>query len=78
MVDASNPSSSETFSARFVMTHKREEIETLQARLLGAVERMQYDQTSQFAIKLALDWRKFKFRAAVFLRLTGSAVKYRL
>ena len=48
-------SSSQAYDERFVLRYHREEIEHLQQTLLGAVERMQYDPTSCFAIRLALE-----------------------
>ncbi|MHC5028003.1 MAG: ATP-binding protein [Planctomycetota bacterium] len=55
MVDAGNPSSSDAFNAQFVVTNERGEIELLQTRLIGEAKRMQYNEASQFAVKLALE-----------------------
>lgn len=43
------------YDQRAVLSGHREEIETLQQTLLGAAERHEYDQTSCFAIRLALE-----------------------
>jgi serine/threonine-protein kinase RsbW len=43
------------FDERFVLRYRREEIDRFQKALLQAVERHEYDQTSSFAIKLALE-----------------------
>jgi serine/threonine-protein kinase RsbW len=48
-------SSQESFSGRFVLNNRREEIELAEQSVLKAVEQRQYDQTSVFAIRLALE-----------------------
>lgn len=48
-------SPSETFSGKFVLNYRREEIEMAEQSLLQAVEQRQYDRTSIFAIRLALE-----------------------
>jgi serine/threonine-protein kinase RsbW len=48
-------SSQESFSGRFVLNNRREEIELAEQSLLRAVEERRYDRTSVFAIRLALE-----------------------
>jgi len=47
--------SNEEFAGRFVLTSAREEIERAEKSLLLAIERQQYDRSSLFAIRLALE-----------------------
>ena len=47
--------SNEEFTGRFVLTSAREEIERAEKSLLLAIERQQYDRSSLFAIRLALE-----------------------
>jgi serine/threonine-protein kinase RsbW len=48
-------SPNECFSGRFVLNNRREEIELAEQSLLQAIERREYDKTSVFAIRLALE-----------------------
>jgi serine/threonine-protein kinase RsbW len=47
--------SNEEFTGRFVLTSAREEIERAEKSLLLAIEQKQYDRSSLFAIRLALE-----------------------
>jgi len=49
------PSSPENFSGRYVLTSAREEIDRAEKSLLSAIEQRQYDRSSVFAIRLALE-----------------------
>jgi serine/threonine-protein kinase RsbW len=48
-------SSGRSFDERRVLTNAREDVERLQQSVLGAVERLNYDPSSAFAIRLALE-----------------------
>src|SRR5687767_12659218 len=48
-------SSRESFSGRFILNNRREDIENAERSLLEAVEQRRYDRASLFAIRLALE-----------------------
>jgi serine/threonine-protein kinase RsbW len=47
--------SGQAYDQRAVLSGEREEIESMQQSLLEAAERLEYDETSRFAIRLALE-----------------------
>jgi serine/threonine-protein kinase RsbW len=48
-------SSRESFSGRFILNNRREDIELAERSLLEAIEHQRYDKASLFAIRLALE-----------------------
>ncbi len=48
-------SSSQPFDERVVLTDRQKDVEQLQEALLAAMERLKYDQTSRFAVRLAVE-----------------------
>ncbi len=47
--------SNESFSSTFVLSNRRDDIEQAEEAMLQAVERLQYDRASLFAVRLALE-----------------------
>jgi serine/threonine-protein kinase RsbW len=48
-------SSQDSFSGRFILNNRREDIESAERSLLQALESREYDRASLFAIRLALE-----------------------